>query len=186
MKTTLRRCASAAALTLLTLAQIPVWADPPGQAPAHGWRKKHDPYYLGYAGKKWNEDYGITAGRCNRQAVGAVLGGVMGGVVGAQVGEGSGKRIAILVGSAVGAVLGAQIGRDLDAADAACIGHALELARDGRRVSWHDDAGTHYQLQPLAGFSQDGLPCRRFELVVGGKALRQAACQREPGVWEMR
>lgn len=184
------RYVSATLATLLALSLVPVWAEPPGQAPAHGWRKKHDPYYQGYAGKRWDHDYGITAGRCDRDAVGTVLGGVVGGVlggaVGAQVGEGEGRRVAILVGSAVGAVLGAKIGRELSSSDTACIGHALELAGEGRRVSWHDDAGVRYQLRPLAGFSRDGLPCRHFELVVGGRTVRQAACQREPGVWEMR
>ena len=24
----------------------PVYADPPSHAPAHGWHKKHDPYYV--------------------------------------------------------------------------------------------------------------------------------------------
>ena len=28
-------------------------ADPPKHAPAHGWRKKHDPYYVGFSGYRW-------------------------------------------------------------------------------------------------------------------------------------
>ncbi|TCJ18142.1 hypothetical protein EZJ19_02570, partial [Parasulfuritortus cantonensis] len=75
-----------AAVIFLSLTLEPVWADPPGQAPAHGWRKKHDPYYMGYTGRKWDDDYGITLGRCNRDAVGAVLGGVVGGAIGSRVG----------------------------------------------------------------------------------------------------
>jgi hypothetical protein len=38
-------------------------ADPPSWAPAHGWRKKHDPDYVGYTGKKWPDDYGVVSGR---------------------------------------------------------------------------------------------------------------------------
>jgi len=43
-----------------------VMADPPAHAPAHGWRKKHDPYYVGYTGRQWADDYGVRSGRCDR------------------------------------------------------------------------------------------------------------------------
>ena len=33
------------------------YGDPPPWAPAHGWRKKNDPYYTGYTGKKWDKHY---------------------------------------------------------------------------------------------------------------------------------
>lgn len=171
---------------LLTLAQTPLWADPPSHAPAHGWRKKHDPYYQGYTGKQWDNDYGITLGRCNRDAIGAVIGGVVGGAVGSQVGEGSGNKVATIVGAALGAVIGAQIGRDMDERDSACIGHALELARDGQRVSWTGAGGIAYRLVPLAGSRRDGVSCRDFELEVAGKRTRQSACQQRPGTWTLR
>ena len=59
---------------------LPAYADPPPWAPAHGWRKKHDPYYTGYTGRQWDNDYGIiSAGQCNRQAIATVLGGVTNG-----------------------------------------------------------------------------------------------------------
>lgn len=175
-----------AATLLLAMAQTPLWADPPSHAPAHGWRKKHDPYYMGYTGKKWDNDYGITLGKCNRDAVGAVLGGVVGGAIGSQVGQGNGNRLAILVGTAVGAVIGAKIGRDLDQKDAGCIGHALELARDRQRVTWTGEGGLRYELRPLSASSHDGMPCREFELTVGDRRVRQNACQREPGTWALR
>ena len=59
-------------------------ADPPPHAPAHGWRKKNDPHYVGYTGRQLAYDYGIRSGRCDRDrshvatAVGAVAGGVIG------------------------------------------------------------------------------------------------------------
>lgn len=171
---------------LLTLAQTPLWADPPSHAPAHGWRKKHDPTYQGYAGRQWDNDYGITLGRCNRDAVGAVIGGVVGGAVGSRIGEGSGNKIATIAGAALGAVIGAKIGRDLDAEDSACIGHALELARDGQAVAWTGAGGVAYRLVPRAGSRGDGVPCRDFDLEVGGKRMRQGACQQQPGVWALR
>lgn len=180
----LKRGARLAALLLLV--QASAWATPPSHAPAHGWRKQHDPEYMGYTGKKWDKDYGILAGKCHREAVGAVLGGVVGGAIGSQIGKGDGNKVAIIVGTALGAILGAKAGREMDRSDAACIGHALELAKDGQRVSWSDDAGTRYRIKPLKGFSEGGLPCRGFELTVGGKTVRQNACQTGPGNWELR
>ncbi len=171
---------------LLTFTLTAAWATPPSHAPAHGWRKQHDPEYMGYTGKKWDQDYGVLAGRCDREAVGAVLGGVVGGAIGSQIGKGDGNKVAIIVGTALGAVLGAKAGREVDRSDAACIGHALELAKDGQRVSWRDNAGNQYRVKPLKGFSQNGLPCRSFELNVGGKTVQQNACQTEPGAWEIR
>ncbi len=61
------------------------FADPPAHAPAHGWRKKHDPGYVGYSGDRWENDYEVSSGRCNREQIGAVLGGVAGGVIGSKV-----------------------------------------------------------------------------------------------------
>jgi len=171
---------------LILFALVPAWATPPSHAPAPGWRKQHDPDYMGYTGRKWDQDYGIVAGRCNREAVGAVLGGAIGGAIGSQVGKGDGNKVAIIVGTALGAVLGAKSGREMDRSDAACIGHALELARDGQRVTWRGDAGAQYRVKPLEGFSQNGLPCRSFELTVGRKTVKRNACQAEPGAWEIR
>ena len=171
---------------LLIFALGTAWATPPSHAPAHGWRKQHDPGYVGYAGTKWDDDFGIVAGRCNREALGAVLGGAVGGALGSQIGKGDGNKVAIIVGTALGAVLGAQAGREIDRSDAACIGHALELARDGQRVTWTDASGTPYRLKPLKGYSDGDLPCRSFELSAGGKTVLRNACQTEPGAWELR
>lgn len=183
---------------VLTLAAIaftlaaPPWsyADPPPHAPAHGWRKKHDPYYVGYTGKQWNRDYGVVEGRCNREAVGAVLGGVVGGAVGSQVGQGEGRAVAIVVGSVLGAVIGAKIGRDLDEADRGCIGHALELTGDGRAVSWvNPQAGLNYVVTPTRGFKQNGRSCREFTTVVTAKGRKETvtdrACRSGDGTWQI-
>ena len=74
-----------ALVSLLVAAPAP--ADPPPWAPAHGWRKKNDPNYIGYTGKKWDKDYGVVEGHCNTEAIGAVLGGVVGGAVGSRASE---------------------------------------------------------------------------------------------------
>src|SRR5919106_528230 len=72
------------AFVSLALLPIPSPAEPPPHAKAHGWRKKNDPNYVGYTGKKWEQDYGVIDGRCNTKAVGAVVGGTVGGVIGSR------------------------------------------------------------------------------------------------------
>ncbi|MEO1765966.1 RT0821/Lpp0805 family surface protein [Thiobacter aerophilum] len=178
-------------LLVMMLALLPPagWADPPAHAPAHGWRKKHDPYYLGYAGKKWPHDYGVLVGRCDYAAVGAVLGGAVGGAIGSQVGQGQGRTVAIIVGTVVGAVLGAQIGRDLDEADRACIGHTLELAPPGQRVVWvNPNTGIEYVVVPTRNFQLDDRDCREFamERIRDGRRVmsKGQACRDATGSWQ--
>lgn len=176
---------------LACVVPTPLRADPPSHAPAHGWRKKHDPYYLGYQGWKWPRDYGVLAGRCDHAAVGAILGGVVGGAIGAQVGKGEGRAVAIVVGTVLGAVIGASIARELDEADRACIGHTLELAPAGRRVVWHNDrTGVDYVVIPGRSFRQGDRDCREFttERYVDGRRIvtRQRACRDDDGQWHTR
>lgn len=167
------------------------WADPPSWAPAHGWRKKHDPSYLGYEGRRWPSDYGVQGGTCNREAIGAVLGAAVGGAVGSRVGTGEDRAVATVIGVVVGAVVGARIGRSMDEEDRACIGHALELSERGRRVYWENErSGAHYILTPLSEMSrQDTRPCREFDLEVRiqGKrdVSRQTACRNDDGSWAL-
>ncbi|MFA5082033.1 MAG: hypothetical protein WC474_05770 [Hydrogenophilaceae bacterium] len=151
-----------AAVLLLAMAQGPLRAAPPGPAGAHDGRLGH--HYMGYTGRNWDADYGITRGKCDRAAVAAALG--------------DGHKVAIAIV--------AKTGPDLDQADAACIGHALELTRVRHRVTWTGEGGVRYQVRPLAPSVHDGLPCREFELVMGKKRVRQSACQREPGTWTLR
>jgi surface antigen len=180
-------CAGAAIGLLVPHA---AYGDPPPWAPAHGWRKKNDPYYTGYTGKKWEKDYGVLNGRCNREAVGAVIGGVAGGAIGSQVGRGSGRQVAIVVGTVAGAIIGANVGRDMDQADRACMGHALELVGDRRRVSWQSaDGGARYLLTPVQGFEHNGMHCREFDLTVTSgrrkNSNRAMACPTGDGGWRI-
>lgn len=165
-------------------------ADPPPHAPAHGWRKKHDPYYMGYSGAAWDRDYEITRGRCNREQIGAVLGGVAGAVVGSRVAASENRPVGTLIGAAVGALLGARIGRELDEADRACFGHVLEIAPPGSRVTWENPGtGVSYDLVPGQGYKQGNSMCRDFTLIASaaGQASRRTgrACQSGRGVWKI-
>src|SRR4026207_14687 len=95
--------------TLVMLSSLAVWAgpafaDPPAHAPAHGWRKKHDPYYVGYTGVSWGRDSEISSGRCNRGDKGAALGGIVGGAIANRVAE---EHRA--VGTIIGVIAGATI-----------------------------------------------------------------------------
>lgn len=170
-----------------TVASGAVLADPPDHAKAHGWRKKHDPSYVGYTGRAWDRDFGIIQGSCHRKEIGTVVGAVIGGAIGSQVGDGDGRTVAIIVGSVLGGIIGREIGRDLDEGDRACVGHALELAKVGQPVRWiNNQTNVAYILTPLAGGSKD---CRDFELEASrqGKSHKSKgrACRGSDGTWSM-
>jgi surface antigen len=166
-------------------------ADPPAHAPAHGWRKKHDPAYVGYTGTSWERDYDISSGHCNREEIGAVLGGVVGGVVGSRVGSDGNRTVATIIGVAAGALIGSRIGRELDESDRGCFGHALEIGEPGRRVTWSNpNTGVSYSLLPGKGTKTANGGCRSFELLAtrGGKKEKRngTACQDAVGAWRIR
>jgi surface antigen len=167
-----------------------VFADPPKHAPAHGWRKKHDPYYVGYSGKHWEHDYDIQSGRCNREAIATVLGSVAGAVIGNRTSEPENRTVATIVGAVAGALVGKWIGRRLDDADRGCVGHALEVGKSGQSVAWtNDTTGVRYEMVPGSDRQRNGSTCRNFALKASSgseKTSRQGiACQSNPGVWEI-
>lgn len=169
----------------------PSFAEPPPWAPAHGWRKKHDPDYVGYTGKRWERDYGIIEGRCNTAAIGAALGGATGAVIGSRASEPEDRAVAIILGATLGAVIGAKIGEEIDAADRACIGHALELAGERKTVVWTNRAtGVSYRLTPTRNVSGGRQPCREFRTVVSAGKKRDSvtgvACRRANGDWVLK
>lgn len=181
-----RKLVCSAAFALLAASSSPLWADPPAHAPAHGWRKQHDPDYVGYTGVHWDHDYEIFAGRCDREAIGAAIGGVVGGVVGARAGD---RPVATLIGAVAGALIGAKIGRELDEADRGCFGHALEIGEIGHRVVWtNGSTGVRYELSP--GAARGGEGCRAFTLVTvaqGQKSTRTGVACRSPSAeWQIR
>ena len=167
------------------------FADPPAHAPAHGWRKKHDPEYVGYTGTKWERDYDISSGHCNREAIGAVVGGVIGGAVGARTASEENRTVAIIIGAAAGALLGSRIGRELDDADRGCFGHALEIGSAGQVVRWTNAAtGVSYALVPGAAVKSNDQPCRKFTLTASRGNVTEkrsgSACQTRVGTWSIR
>jgi surface antigen len=184
---TRRRLARILLVLLIALPCIGL-AAPPAWAPAHGWRSKNDPTYAGYSGRQWERDYGVSAGRCDRAEIGAVLGGVAGGVIGAEAGKGDARAVAIVLGTVIGAAIGAEIGRRMDQTDRSCVGHALELAGPNQTVSWtNPNTRVSYKLTPVDD-SDAAQRCRRFRLTAtGGFGLsegRTVACASGDGTWE--
>lgn len=184
-----KTCLLTIAAALLLPAAPATYADPPPWAPAHGWRKKHDPYYQGYSGTHWEQDYGIINGKCNRQAIGTALGGVVGGAIGSSVGKDGNRGAAIILGTVLGAVIGNRIGKALDDSDRACIGHALELAADRRTVAWSGSEGLNYMVTPTGSFDRNGMKCREYRLRVNGRDVdedrSEKACLVSEGRWEV-
>jgi len=165
-------------------------ADPPPWARAHGWRSKHHPQYVGYRGHRWPDDYGVSRGRCDRAAIGAVVGGGVGGAVGSTIGHGDERIVAIVVGTVLGAVIGREVGRRIDDLDRRCFGHTLELAPLGRTVRWtNPDTGVAFALTPVHDFEKAGHACREFkaETAVGGSgsSTRARACRTDDGSWSV-
>ena len=69
-----------AVLVSLSLASE-TFGTPPPWAPAHGYRAKNGPFYVGYTGHQWGHDYGILDGRCNTDEILAVAGVITGGII---------------------------------------------------------------------------------------------------------
>jgi hypothetical protein len=160
-------------------------ADPPSHAPAHGYYKKpaKAKHYKGKSGAVYASDYGISAGRCNRDEIGAVIGGVTGAVIGSQVAKPENQVVGMVIGGALGAVLGHAIGDSIDNQDRACMGHALELGKPGEPVVWRDD-GHHYRFTPR-GDGPNG--CRYAAIAVDGRKPRDVlACPSGQGNWVFR
>lgn len=192
-----------------------VFADPPPWAPAHGYHQRHETKHKHkhkkhkhkkhkhkkhkhghdvYVDEVYGYDMpelGIPDGRCNSEAVGAVLGGVVGGVVGSRVGKGDGKTIATIAGTVLGIFVGSRMGRSMDDADRFCTGQALEQASDHQRVVWRNpDRDTEYEVTPVATYKQDERYCREYQtkVTIGGdpRNLYGTACRTRDGSWEIQ
>ncbi len=122
---------------LLAVWTVPVAADPPPWAPAHGWRAKQM-----YKQKRYANDaapYGLDLGLCNRVVLGGMLGGATGAVLGSTVDKNDGRSAAI-VGGAITVTKDSKLGM-ID-------GRGVFLGLSGRgrvvgsRLGWVDGAGS--------------------------------------------
>ncbi|MGD9597347.1 MAG: glycine zipper domain-containing protein [Steroidobacteraceae bacterium] len=164
----------------------PVLADPPPHAPAHGWRAKHDPYYRGYTGTEWRDDYGVRSGRCDTDQILGAVGAVTGAVIGNRTASPENRTVATIIGALIGGIVGARIGDRIDDRDRACVGQALELVPVGSQVTWRNpDSRIDYTLRPIRDVDAR---CRDYELRASDGSRRSAetlrACRRdESSAW---
>ncbi|MDH3442223.1 MAG: RT0821/Lpp0805 family surface protein [Gammaproteobacteria bacterium] len=183
---------AALAIALVVPASAQPRGRPPAHAPAHGLRAKQQPQitYVSRAGNVWELDYGIKSGNCDRRAIATALGGIAGALIANRVADDDNRTVATLIGAAAGALIGNRIGRNIDKADEACIGHALELGEAGQPVSWtNEDTGVRYQVVPGAARDREGSTCREFTFTAVAESERSTrqglGCESKPGVWQI-
>jgi len=173
-------------------AVVPVSADPPPWAPAHGYRAKQKGKHKKQYADAYVAPYDLDLGRCNRDLLGAVLGGVGGAAAGSTIGKGDGRTAAIVGGAILGVLVGGSIGRAMDDLDQHCIGQALEHAPDGRSIVWNNaQSQAQYTVAPVRTVQiADGRYCREYTTtaVVAGKTEQTygRACRQPDGSWEIQ
>lgn len=164
---------------------------PPPWAPAHGYRRKFRGSREYVERGEYRAPYGIDAGTCHHEEIGAVIGGVAGGALGSRVGRGDDRLAATIIGTVAGAVIGGSIGRSLDKADETCMGQAFEHAHTGERVRWtNPDTGARYDITPERTYRRDdGRYCRNYkaDATIGGRTRKVTgvACRRSDGTWDI-
>jgi surface antigen len=181
----------AAALVVPAMAQPR--GRPPAHAPAHGLRaqqQQQEIRLVSLSGNEWELDYGVRSGNCDRRKIATALGGLTGALIANRVAEDDNRTVATLIGAAAGAFIGNRIGRNIDKADEACIGHALELGEAGQPVNWsNEETGVSYQVVPGATRTRDGAHCREFTFTAVADSERSSrqglGCESDAGVWQI-
>jgi surface antigen len=177
---------------------VPVAADPPPWAPAHGYRakQKHKQKHR-YKNRAYYDDdrylapFDLDRGLCNRQVLGGLLGAATGALIGSKVAKGDDRQAAIIGGTIIGMIVGGSIGRSMDRVDQNCVGQTLEHARDGEAIMWNNQqADTRYQVTPTKTYREtDGRYCREYQTtsVIGGRAQQTygTACRQPDGSWQL-
>jgi hypothetical protein len=162
---------------------------------------------IGYGGQRWQTDYGVRAGRCDRDTI-LIQSTGQRDLVAEHEQHVKNRTVGIIGGNQSGILLSTRgagrYGSRFDAADRACLGHVLELGSVGREVSWVNagsrlahvvalEAGT---VEASTGASRcrvlllASVPARGWSRAGAGNALKNAerliACQSSPGVWAFR
>jgi surface antigen len=172
-------------LALSVLLVSPALAAPPAHAPAHGYRNKVAKH-RGYTGVEWEQDFGVTGGRCNTDAVLTVLGAATGAVIGNRTASAENRTLATIAGAVIGGVIGNEIGEALDQGDRGCMGHSLEVGRLGQAVSWTNPrTRVAHELTPVRDLPGG---CRQFSYRAGKQAKPQTlrGCRNSEAAWVIR
>ena len=117
----MRRIFSAAMLAAFLIPTLPVSADPPPWAPAHGRRAKeaerayrdderrHERKLVRYEERVWRGDDGRVYCRRSDGTTGLIIGAVAGGVIGNRLARGESALLGTLLGASAGAVIGQAV-----------------------------------------------------------------------------
>ena len=119
----MRKTILAAALAAIAMPVMPVAADPPPWAPAHGRRAQerqaiYDNYGRYYEPRRLTRSDRIWRGRdgryyCRRDngTTGLIIGGAVGALIGRSLDGGRDRTVGTIIGAAGGALLGREIDR---------------------------------------------------------------------------
>lgn len=163
--------------------------------------------YTGYGGTRWSTDYGIGAGRCDRDQIVVESSGA-GQTLVQRHEENLKNRTVGIIGATggTGLLLSTRtIGRGrLDERDRRCLGHVLELGSAGQRVGWTNSGTRRSYAVVVSEYSpSSAVPsgarsgsrdrCRVLVLTTVGAGAsgrgitdRLIACEANPGVWSIR
>ncbi len=157
---------------------------PPPWAPAHGYRYGHRRIRGAVV---YGAPFGIAAGTCNREVLGAALGATGGGFLAAELSKGD--PAAIIGGLIAGALIGGALADAVGGIDQNCVGQVLEHAPSRQVVTWRDpDGDAGYAVTPTRTYEDDGGQyCREYQTVVsiGGReeSAYGTACRQPDGSW---
>jgi len=162
----------------------------PDRDAGYGASRKHAVLYVGNSGANWQRDYGVRKGHCDRVDIGTPAEPPRELPLGIQPQPIENREAATLIGGKIDALLAAPMQRELDTGDRACLAHALEIGKPGKRVVWDNVAtGVHYEMVAEPAYDGIGGVCRRFKLRAAastGKSKRQAtACAKSAGLWQL-
>lgn len=166
--------------------------------------------YAGYGGTRWSTDYGIGAGRCDRDAIALASGANAAEAPKTLVQrheENLKNRTVGIIGATQGSGLllsTRTLGGRLDDRDRHCLGHVLELGTVGREVTWINPGTRQAHVAVVSEYTptaripsgtRPGANERCRVLIVTSTAVGVAArgpsqtllaCQANPGVWSIR
>lgn len=120
----MRRIFSAAMLAAFLIPTLPVSADPPPWAPAHGRRAKdaerayrddgrrHERRLVRYEERVWRGDDGRYFCRRSDGTTGLIVGAVAGGLIGNRLARGESALLGTLIGASAGAVIGQAVDKN--------------------------------------------------------------------------
>ena len=110
----MKRLLLAATAASLALPAVPAFADPPGWAPAHGYRHKEDARRYAYTDngiRYWRGDDGRYYCRRSNGTTGLLVGAALGALLGRAIDTRGDRATGTILGAAGGALLGREIAR---------------------------------------------------------------------------